>query len=101
MSTVIDIADAVAASLNVGSFALPFTAVRKYVPAVELSDLADLNVTVINYLSNQAVEGVEVLLLNEGRGIKEVRVTDARGTAVFQAHSEVRQLVLTPVFVAV
>ncbi|MCB0615556.1 MAG: TonB-dependent receptor, partial [Phaeodactylibacter sp.] len=50
---------------------------------------ADLNVTVINYLSNQAVEGVEVLLLNEGRGIKEARVTDVRGTAVFKGLSEV------------
>lgn len=47
MSTVIDVADAVVASLNAGSFALPFTAVRKYVPAVGLSDLAELNVTVV------------------------------------------------------
>jgi hypothetical protein len=47
VSTVIDVADAVVASLNAGSFALPFTAARKYVPAVELSDLADLNVTVV------------------------------------------------------
>jgi len=50
VSTVIDVADAVVASLNAPGapgFALPFTAVRKYVPAVELSDLADLNVTVV------------------------------------------------------
>lgn len=47
MSVVIDVADAVVASLNVGSFPLPFTAVRKYLPAVELSDLAALNVTVV------------------------------------------------------
>ncbi|HNO80354.1 MAG TPA: hypothetical protein PKN33_20090 [Phycisphaerae bacterium] len=47
MSTVIDVADAVVASLNAGSFGAPLTAVRKYVPTVELSDLAELNVTVV------------------------------------------------------
>ncbi len=47
MSTVIDIADAVVASLNLGSFEPPVTAVRKYVPAVELSDLVELSVTVV------------------------------------------------------
>ena len=47
MSTVIDIADAVVASLNLGSFEPPVTAIRKYVPVVELSDLAELSVTVV------------------------------------------------------
>ncbi len=47
MSTVIEVADAVVASLNAGSFTPPFTAARKYVPAVELSDLVDLNITVV------------------------------------------------------
>jgi hypothetical protein len=44
---VIDVADAVVASLNAGSFGVPFTAERKYVPAVDLSDLAELKVTVV------------------------------------------------------
>jgi len=47
MSTVIDVADAVVASLNAGSFGIPFTSARSYVPVVELSDLAELIVTVV------------------------------------------------------
>jgi len=47
MSTVINVADAVVASLNGASFSLPVTAERKYVPAVDLADLADLHVTVV------------------------------------------------------
>jgi hypothetical protein len=47
VSTVIDVADAVVASLNTGSFGVPLNAVRKYVPVVELSNLTELNVTVV------------------------------------------------------
>lgn len=47
MSTLIAIADAVAASLNAGSFGQPFTAERLYQPAFELADLADLKVSVV------------------------------------------------------
>jgi len=47
MSTIIAIADAVTASLNAGSFGLPFTAERLYQPAFELADLADLKVSVV------------------------------------------------------
>ena len=47
MSTLIAIADAVAASLNAGSFGLPFTAERLYQPTFELADLADLKVSVV------------------------------------------------------
>ena len=47
MSVIVDVADAVVASLNGGSFSLPFTAERKYLPAVELADLAALHVTVV------------------------------------------------------
>ena len=50
---------------------------------------ADLNVNLINYLSNQPVEGAEVVLLNESRGIEQSRITDARGVAVFRGLPEV------------
>jgi len=52
MSLVTDIADAVAAEINAApgspaTFNQAFTAVRKVVPAYELSELADLKVTVV------------------------------------------------------
>jgi len=47
VSTLINIADAVAASLNAASFGQPFTAERLYQPAFELADLADLKVSVV------------------------------------------------------
>jgi len=50
MSLVIDIADAVATELNAaapGTFSEAFTADRKVLPAHELSNLADLKVTVV------------------------------------------------------
>ena len=47
MSTLIAIADAVAANLNAASFSQPFTAERLYQPAFELADLADLKVSVV------------------------------------------------------
>ena len=50
MSTVIDIADAVAAEINAagtGTFSEAFVAVRKVLPVYELPDLAELKVTVV------------------------------------------------------
>ena len=50
MALVIDIADAVAAELNAapaGTFDPAFTAVRRVLPEFELSDLAELKVTVV------------------------------------------------------
>jgi len=47
MSTLVAIADAVAASLNAASFGQPFTAERLYQPAFELADLAELKVSVV------------------------------------------------------
>jgi hypothetical protein len=47
VSTVVDIADAVVASLNGATFSQAVSAERKYVPAVDLADLADLHVTVV------------------------------------------------------
>ena len=50
MARVIDIADAIAAELNAapaGTFAPAFTAVRRVLPAFELSELAELRVTVV------------------------------------------------------
>lgn len=47
MSTIIDIADAVVASINAGTFAQPVQAERRYQPAFELTDLKDLKVSVV------------------------------------------------------
>ena len=47
MALVIDIADAVVALLNGGSFSQAFEAERRVLPSFELSDLADLRVTVV------------------------------------------------------
>ncbi|MCB0578041.1 MAG: TonB-dependent receptor, partial [Phaeodactylibacter sp.] len=50
---------------------------------------ADLQAIVINYLSNQPVEGVEVVLRNESRGLEASRTTDGKGRAVFRGLPEV------------
>jgi len=47
MSVILDIADAVVADLNAGSFSLPFTASRAYIPRFDLPELAALRVTVV------------------------------------------------------
>lgn len=47
MSVAVDVADAVVASLNGGSFAVALDAERKFVPVAELADLAALQVTVV------------------------------------------------------
>jgi len=47
MSVITQIADAVAASLNSGSFSLPFTAERHYRPVLDLPQLQALHVTVV------------------------------------------------------
>ena len=47
MSVILDIADAVVASLNAGSFALEFEAARKYQPVFELQEMHSLHVSVV------------------------------------------------------
>jgi len=47
MSIATDIADAVAAELNSGSFSQSFTAARLVLPRFELKDLAELKVSVV------------------------------------------------------
>lgn len=47
MSVVVEIADAVVADLNTGSFSQPFQAERHYLPVFELDDIKDLRVTVV------------------------------------------------------
>ena len=47
MSTIIDIADAVAAELAGGEFSQSFTPERRVLPDYELADLKDLRVTVV------------------------------------------------------
>lgn len=46
MSMIVDVADAIVASLNTGSFSQAFTAERKYQPVFDLPHLADLKVSV-------------------------------------------------------
>ena len=47
MSVITDLADAVAASLNAGSFGMPFTAERLHQPSFDLAELAELHVSVV------------------------------------------------------
>lgn len=47
MSTMVQIADAVAAELNAGTFAEPFTARRLLLPVFELQDMQTLQVSVV------------------------------------------------------
>jgi hypothetical protein len=47
MSVLIDIADALVTALNDHDFTEDFTAVRKYLPEYEVSDLSGLTVTVV------------------------------------------------------
>jgi len=66
-----------------------FTLTFLLLPTLAALAQADLNATVINYLSNQPVAGAGLLLLNKSRGIEQSRTTDARGTAVFRGLPEV------------
>lgn len=47
MSVIVALADAVAASLNGGSFGTPFTAQRLHQPSFDLAELATLRVSVV------------------------------------------------------
>jgi len=47
MSLIVQVADAVTAELNAGTFTPAFTAQRRVLPVYELSELADLRVTVV------------------------------------------------------
>ncbi len=47
MAVITDIADAVAAEINAGSFSQPVSATRDYLPAFELADMQTLRVTVV------------------------------------------------------
>lgn len=59
-ATMVLLADALVTALNDESFSQAFTAVRSYLPAFELEDLADLRVSVVPH--GQAIE-------KEARGI--------------------------------
>lgn len=62
MSTLTDIADAVAVELNQGSFDLPFTAQRLNLPEFDLAEMGTLHVTVVpkgvkeSYLARNAAQ---------------------------------------------
>ncbi len=47
MAVITDIADAVEAEINAGSFSQPVSATREYLPAFELADMQTLRVTVV------------------------------------------------------
>ncbi|HID23431.1 MAG TPA: hypothetical protein EYP14_13680 [Planctomycetaceae bacterium] len=47
MAVILNIADAVVAELNAGTFSQPVTAVRHYQPKFELSEMAALHVSVV------------------------------------------------------
>ena len=47
MAVITDIADAVAAEINAGSFSQQVSAAREYLPAFELADMQTLRVTVV------------------------------------------------------
>ena len=47
MAVITDIADAVVAQLNAGTFSQAFTAERAFLPVFELADLKDVRVTVV------------------------------------------------------
>lgn len=47
MAVITDIADAVVASLNSGSFSQPFTAQRRYQPSFELPEMQTLQVSIV------------------------------------------------------
>ena len=47
MAVITDIAAAVAAEINAGSFSQPVSATREYLPAFELADMQTLRVTVV------------------------------------------------------
>jgi hypothetical protein len=47
MAVAIDIADAVVAELNAGSFSQPLTALRHYVPSFDLKEMTELHVSVV------------------------------------------------------
>ena len=47
MALITDVAGAVVAELNAGEFAQEFTAVRRYLPLFDLSEMKDLHVTVV------------------------------------------------------
>lgn len=57
MAVIIDIANAVVATLNTGTFSQAFTAERHYLPRFELPDLATLRVSVVpKGMTSQALD---------------------------------------------
>ena len=54
MSVIVEIADAVAAAINDGTYAEPVTAQRAYRPSFDLEELGELKVTVVPRSVNTA-----------------------------------------------
>ena len=67
MALIADIADAVVAELNAGSFSVPLTAERLYRPDFELPEMKDLHVSVVP-------GGVTTVTLGRGRAQHDYRI---------------------------
>ena len=67
MATILDIADAVVAELNGGSFSMPFTATRAYIPRFDLADMTTLRVPVVP-------KGLEIAASSRGRDQHDYRL---------------------------
>lgn len=52
-AVVVDIAEAIVAQLNGGTFSQPFTAVRKYAPVFDLAEMDTLHVTVVPHADTE------------------------------------------------
>jgi hypothetical protein len=57
MSTIVDIADAVVAELNGGTFSQTLTAMRHYKPVFDLKDMKDLHVSVVPKAQEMSMAG--------------------------------------------
>jgi len=67
VATILNIADAVVAELNGGSFSMSFTAMRTYIPRFDLADMTTLRVTVVP-------KGLEIAASSRGRDQHDYRL---------------------------
>ncbi len=65
------------------------TLLLSFITTLGLLAQADLNVNLINYLTDAPVAGMEVRLLNESRGLERLATTNEQGVATFKGLPEV------------
>lgn len=68
---------------------IQLTLLLSFITAAGLLAQADLNVNLINYLTDAPVAGMEVRLLNESRGLERLATTNDQGVATFKGLPEV------------